>query len=94
MLLLPPPAAAQSCNEPTHLVTSSDAACRAYCTGLAERAGLTADPNTYEGAERPLPAAQARCTSMHARFHTTHATLQGVETAGLFEVLLLLCQLS
>lgn len=49
LLLLAPLAAGQSCNEPNHLVTSSDASCRTYCTGLAARAGVTADPRTYEG---------------------------------------------
>lgn len=48
-LLLPQPAAGQTCREPTHLVTSSDASCRAFCTSLAERAGITANPETYEG---------------------------------------------
>ena len=48
-LLLPAPAAAQTCNAPNHIVTSSDASCASYCNGLAERAGTTANPETYRG---------------------------------------------
>lgn len=48
-LLLPALAVAQTCNEPNHIVASSEASCTAYCNGLAERAGTTANPSTYRG---------------------------------------------